>query len=497
MIAKDNMPLSTTEKPGFIYFMRKTASLYKIPSRKVVTNLVKSKYQVLSSLVKSRLSNVEYMTITADIWTDIINTTSFLGMTIHFLIMSKDSLDSVTIGVLELADSHNANNICEWFEQILKEWGIQKHQVLTVVTDSGANILSAVKKTFGNDHHLPCFAHTLNLVTQRPLSELPDIQNIISKIKTIVTFFKQSVSANDKLKKVCDLKLKQSVPTRWNSIYYMIDRFLLCSNHIASILITIRRGPSMLSADEIDIAKEINLILKSFEAATKELCGENYITGSKVISLIHCLIKNCEKIVVNNSTVVQLKSALLDNLQRRFGRMEEIQMLSIAILLDPRFKTLHSNDAVAVSKAISTIRLKILDFKTNSSGSNKDSSDDDTEQADNLWSFHKELVSKKASENSEENNERMPTDLKHFLNQPTIPLQENIFQFWKVHRIMYPHIAKIAEPYLSLVATSVPSERLFSKAGNIMTAKRNRLKGTKLQQLLFLNSLSVDDWHLK
>jgi len=189
MIAKDNMPLSTTEKPGFIYLMRKTAPLYKIPSRTVVTHLVKSKYQVLSSLVKSRLSNVEHMTITVNIWTDIINTTSFLYMTVHFLNMSKDSLDSVTIGVLELADSHNANNICEWFEQILKEWGIQKHQVLTVVTDSGANILSAVKKTFGNDYHLPCFAHTLNLVTQRPLNELPDIQIIISKIKSIVRFF--------------------------------------------------------------------------------------------------------------------------------------------------------------------------------------------------------------------------------------------------------------------------------------------------------------------
>jgi len=60
------------------------------------------------------------MTITADIWTDIINTTSFLDMTVHFVSMSKDSLDIVAIGVLELADSHNANNICEWFEQILK-----------------------------------------------------------------------------------------------------------------------------------------------------------------------------------------------------------------------------------------------------------------------------------------------------------------------------------------------------------------------------------------
>jgi len=94
--------------------------------------------------------------------------------------------------------------------------------------------------------------------------------------------------------------------------------------------------------------------------------------------------------------------------------MEENEILSIATLLDPRFKTLHSNNPVAVSKAIRTIRLKILDFKTNSSGSNKDSSDNDTEQVDNLWSFHNELVSKRASENSEENNERMPTELNIF-----------------------------------------------------------------------------------
>jgi len=106
------------------------------------------------------------------------------------------------------------------------------------------------------------------------------------------------------------------------------------------------------------------------------------------------------------------------------------------------------------------------------------------------------LVSKKASENSEDNNERMPTDLKHFLNQPTIPIHENIIKFWDVHKMMYPNIAKIAEPYLSLVATSVPSERLFSKAGNIMNAKRNRLSGEKLQHLLFLSSLNFDDWHL-
>lgn len=81
------------------------------------------------------------MTIMADIWTDVINTTSSLGMTVYFLNISKLNLESVTIGVLELADSRTSNHINEWFEKQLYEWGIQKYKVVTVVTDSGANIL--------------------------------------------------------------------------------------------------------------------------------------------------------------------------------------------------------------------------------------------------------------------------------------------------------------------------------------------------------------------
>jgi len=57
-------------------------------------------------------------------------------------------------------------------------------------------------------------------------------------------------------------------------------------------------------------------------------------------------------------------------------------------------------------------------------------------------------------------------------------------------------LKNIALKYLSVIATSVPSERLFSRAENIMTEPRNRITGEHLQQLLFLNSLSVEDWLL-
>jgi len=44
-----------------------------------------------------------------------------------------------------------------------------------------------------------------------------------------------------------------------------------------------------------------------------------------------------------------------------------------------------------------------------------------------------------------------------------------------------------------MVATSVPSERIFSKAGQVMTDIRNRLTGDNLNKLLFLGSLPEND----
>lgn len=214
MLVKDNMPLSSTEKDGFVYFMKKVLPLYKVPSRKTVTKLICSKYDVLSAHVKSKLSLVEHITITTDVWTDTLNTKSFLGITVHFMSLCKLKLESITLGVLELDDRHTTVHIAEWLNSAFDTWGINKSQIFLVVTDNGANIKNAIYTCFGKNKHLPCFAHTLNLVIQNALDKTEHIVHLIDKVKHLVTFFRQSVVASDELRKVCNLKLKQSVPTR-------------------------------------------------------------------------------------------------------------------------------------------------------------------------------------------------------------------------------------------------------------------------------------------
>lgn len=45
---------------------------------------------------------------------------------------------------------------------------------------------------------------------------------------------------------------------------------------------------------------------------------------------------------------------------------------------------------------------------------------------------------------------------------------------------------------LCIVATSVPSERIFSKSGQIINEKRTRLGHKRVSELVFLNFNKID-----
>ena len=68
-------------------------------------------------------------------------------------------------------------------------------------------------------------------------------------------------------------------------------------------------------------------------------------------------------------------------------------------------------------------------------------------------------------------NELVLVELSRYKSEPVLELKKKPLERWKSHYQSYPHLANMARKYLGVVATSVPSVRLFSTAGNIVNAK--------------------------
>ncbi|KAF4043201.1 hAT family C-terminal dimerization region [Phytophthora infestans] len=64
---------------------------------------------------------------------------------------------------------------------------------------------------------------------------------------------------------------------------------------------------------------------------------------------------------------------------------------------------------------------------------------------------------------------------------------------WRQSYGDYPLLAPVARNFFGIVATSVSSERCFSWTGNVITARRNRLTGSNVRDLIFLYSNSVEE----
>lgn len=159
------------------------------------------------------------------------------------------------------------------------------------MSDSGANIKNAINEHLHKCHH-PCVAHTLNLSVNESLNKNDSLSSILKKCRKLVTHFKHSGLASQKLRDVQkqmnlpELKVKQDVSTRWNSTLTMIERLVELKSPLAVALSDLPRAPECLDALEWEIIVDCVPLLKPIATLTTELSGEKYLTISIVIPLI-------------------------------------------------------------------------------------------------------------------------------------------------------------------------------------------------------------------
>ncbi|XP_053203294.1 zinc finger BED domain-containing protein 4-like [Panonychus citri] len=450
----------------------------RVPSRKAITNMISDMFQRKKDLVKLHLTTINYVSFTCDIWTDTFNSRSYLGLTCHYI--DDYHPQSICLAVKHMNESHSADHIAAIIREVMADYEISGDKVVTIVTDGAANMVNAANQI---SKSIWCVAHRLNLLVNDAIRGNKDVDNLIASVRSIVTFSKQSNNFADAIEKEQlrdnprSLKLIQDVPTRWNSAYLMLDRFLAIRNYVKMALVKVHKEDMDISYEAVDLLNDIRDLLKPFYQMTNDVSGENYVTISRIIPVVNNLSYVLSMVKVTSLTGLDLKKQLENGIEKRFGSIERVQLLAFATILDPRFKKVDFAAPSACSSAIVSINNLLSDVPLTQSIETEGDSDP-------LWVLHA-----KRCQQLVDNHGALASGFKHYLSSPTLELNGDPLDFWRKNKESNHALHNLALKHLSPPATSVPCERLFSKSGTIINEKKSRLKPKNVEMLCFLYSL--------
>jgi hypothetical protein len=226
---------------------------------------------------------------------------------------------------------------------------------------------------------------------------------------------------------------------------------------------------------------------------TKEISVEKQTGISKIIPLLKCMNSALGNAIMCTSIGKEFKEILQNNFLKRFCFIEKSKLIAMTTILDPRFKKLHFESPTSCSSAIMEINLNINKMLSNNANISPSPVSPTRSSSEDIWAFHDRLVNDRINSQEDSFNE-INLSLRQYLQLPVIERSENPIAFWIRNKLIYPELYKLVVKYFSIIATSVPSERVFSKAGNTINCKRNLLDPNRVEKLIIMSNLNFSEW---
>ena len=488
MIALDCQPVSIVEDIGFNCFVKATEPRYTIPSRKYFSETVIPRIHegVKAELMKKVHSpGVTTYSFTCDIWSTSTAGESLLSLTAHWVVENFERTSAV-LHVMALEGSHTGMYIAEKFNNMLSDWSINKENVHLVLRDNASNMERAMKDA--NVDSFGCFAHSLQLVVHDGVLSQRVVSDLLAVCRRIVGHFKRSTKATDKLKDIQQSlgipnhRLKQDEVTRWNSSLEMLKSIV--EQKMALAAYGSDGAIPVLSAYQLDIANKVINVLTPVEEITKNISSDT-APISVIIPLVRALHKTLQQ-HDGDIGIRGMKSGMLTSLTRRFVEIEETDYLTLATLLDPRFKDKSFSNAAFRENAIHLLKSQytseVEDCQLEEPPSKRIATGSELMGSSSVWGCLTEILTESTGEVAEERE----YEVDQYLASPLLDLKSSPFKWWESYHYRYPVLARLVKKYLSAPPTSVNSERVFSGAGELYSDRRSRLLPQLAEKLLLI-----------
>ncbi|XP_034538951.1 zinc finger BED domain-containing protein 1-like [Notolabrus celidotus] len=516
-VVKGLLPFSTVEAPWWREMIRALNPRYQPPSRDMLSNtLIPAWYAVEKGNVKRELQDVRDVAVTADGWTSVAQD-HYLTVSVHYV--REGAMKEKILHTRAVYTSQTGPVIAEEIGDILDEFKI-KEKVVAITVDNAANMDVAVKKM--SIRKIGCFAHTLNIAAQK-LYTIPTVSRWAGRIRAMVVWLKRSSLAKPVLKEKQRLlglpehAVILDVKNRWNSLFLMVERFLEQFPAIQAASMDPRLKKSMekdrlerLSDEDYRKAEQFVGVMKILYTSTICISSERSPTLGQILPILGKLQHHFTVTDEDSSFIQSIKETIWDNLSKRYQDESIRQFLEEGTALDPRFKMkvadgvwtrLEEELMSRISQKNKGVMTQAQQMEQNleeTAGDHVDDlSDEDCTAAGATMKKPKlsaleelfadeDMAVEIRQENTLSTAEKVQGEIQEYRGLPSTLTSVNPVTWWWNVRDTLPMLSNLATRYLCVQASSTPSERTFSTAGDTISQERACLLPEKADMLIFL-----------
>lgn len=528
MIVKSGISLSFFSSEAFLNLNGEMAqkmeiSLERHNVRDMVVNEAKTQKENLKSILKGK-----YVFLKMDACTR--QRTNYFAVNVQFLNYNHE----ITVRTLSVKDTkamHDSSFICDLVEQVIKEYEIDKKQILAVVTDNASNMIKAVEKlnerevsedleeqyhtneqeensevdeifemnisrvaNVSSIRHMRCAVHTLQLAINDGLKE-KYISNVVSRIRQIV-IAARAPKVDSVLKRRAGKGAVIDQATRWGSTYLMIQRLL----ELKHILEDMANPNVTMTEHQWEEVMGLEHILKFPYVVTKRLQETSLTPG--------IFYKEWRNLTYKlGQTGGMFAESIKFSMERREKTLMNNDVLLSAIFVDPKYRILLNEEQLQRAReALCEIAIQMRGIEESTDNvhaevpqlsSHSDSGTDDSDFEKRL--DIKEKTKRRRIESSSDCCEKGPMT---YIEKFKIEFSDALSKIEKIDRTskigvkeaipIYPEIAQdVAWVLTALPTTQVSVERLFSGLRFIKSDLRASMKEDLVEAILFLRTNSV------
>ena len=377
------------------------------------------------------------------------------------------------------------------------------------VNDNASNMKLGIKLSMYLKQYL-CDIHTLELAVKDTFKNVPGMKRVTKKCKAIGKFTHQSTVANSVLKKEAKkekIKFKKVVNppnTRWSGHHDNLASVLHLKKPIMNLTANNDAwAEHELSVSDWKLVEGAVKLLKPVRDTVKAWEGEKEPTMHRVVERIysmHTIIDDFTNDVNNTRYGIGFARELKQQIEKRFPNTGTHNKLRrFANYLAPEYKGIHLE---AVDKLVDTKdEISAELFDPNNVIREVETADPDVDVTLSPTSQLRKKIMDRSQRTQTEGllDSRISPIEKEFRRYEAFslpPKNVSILEWWKCHANVLPLLSKLAKKVLTVPASSAKSERVFSYAGNFVTAKRNSLGAKKVEDLIVIkeNKLQVQEF---